>query len=173
MVRSDRFQPQGQSRSDSPSPVRDGPQRTRMAAAALLLPWLIAGASLGNSIYGWVRADAGAAADSRYAAKHQSEFEDEVRKRLDAVGADMDKKFAEAKTRMDAADYDRDTRTLDLHKRVDSMQGAVISRVEDLQRQLNTRVEERIAQVNSLSQQLNTVQLKVCVLSGNRVSQCK
>ena len=53
------------------------------------------------------------------------------------------------------------------------MQGAVISRIEELQRQINSRAEQRTTQINGLDQRIGNLELRVCVMANNRVSQCK
>ncbi len=136
--------------------------RSRAAMAATLLPWLLAIASFGNSVYGWIRADATGAADSRYASRHQQEFETSVDQRLNSAVA-----------RMDATDRDRDTRTLTMNSRVDGLAVTLHGRIDELTRRFQERSEQRTGELNNITQRLNGLEIKLCVLSGLKVSACK
>ena len=160
-MRTDRFQPNG--------PVRDpagsaAPQQARSywQTAREVVPLLLFAGTLLGYLTGWIRTDATGAADSRYAAKHQAEFE-----------ASTDARLKEAWARMDQMDRDRDGRAVIINKRVDELADATRSQNDALNRKLDMRSETRGAQVNELGQRLGNLELKVCVLSGLRVSQCK
>ena len=152
--------------------------------ALVILPMLGLVGTLYGVWSGWIRSGAAEQVDSRYAAKHQEAFEADTIKKFAEQAAGADRRFMEQSAAMErglkevaaqiaAINLDRDTRTLTINSRVDTMQGAVISRIEDLQRQIATRTEQRVAQVNDLNQQVSDLRLRVCVLGGLRVSQCK
>lgn len=139
-----------------------GAAASRWRFAATLLPWLLAGVGLLNSVYGWVRSDATGAADSRYAAKHAVEFE-----------TSADNRLKEAWARMDQIDRDRESRTVIINKTVADLGDVLRSQIDGVNRKLDQRSETRTAEVNTITQRLGNIELKLCVLSGLKVSQCK
>lgn len=162
IVRHDRFQPQGPVRDPAGSTAPQQPPRDWWRLAREAVPVLgLAGVLLGWAT-GYITTNATGAADSRWAAKQQAKFE-----------ADTDARLKEAWTRMDQIDRDRDGRTVIINKRVDDLAEGLRGQIDGLNRKLDQRSETRGNQVNELGQRLGNLELKVCVLSGLRVSQCK
>ena len=154
-MRTDRFQPQGPVRD--PAPPRDW---WRFAREAITVIGFVGG--LLAYAAGYITTNADGAAASRYAAKEQADFR-----------AATDSRLKEAWARMDQIDRDRESRSVIANKALAELADALRGQINEVNRKLDQRSETRGAQVNELAQQLSNVQLKVCVLSGLRVSQCK
>lgn len=141
----------------------DGPQRRNwVSLAGTLLPWLLAGAALLNSVNGWVRTDATGVADTRYAARHAAEFE-----------ASVDRRLNEAVARMDLTDKDRDARTLTINNRVDGLAAVLHGRIDATNLLQDQRWEKRLVEYNALLQRTGALEIKLCALGGVRISGCK
>ena len=153
-MRTDRFQPQG--------PMRDPAPRDWWRVVREAIPMLGFAGGLVAYATGYITTNATGAADSRWAAKQQARFE-----------ADTDARLKEAWARMDQIDRDRESRSVIANKALAELADALRGQINEVNRKLDQRSEDRGKQVNELAQQLSNVQLKVCVLSGLRVSQCK
>ncbi len=110
---------------------------------------------------GYIRTDATGAVEGRYAAREQAQFVASVKEQFAAVMA-----------RQDQTDRDRDSRTKIINDRLDAAVAGLRDQIEAMNRDLQQRSANRTEQLNSMSGQIGTLKLKVCVLSGLKVSQC-
>lgn len=126
-----------------------------------------------GAVFGWGVRYATFTSASEAMGERVARLEASVNERFQRLDASTDSRLKEAWARMDQMDRDRDSRSKATNDRVDSVNAALRDKIEELNQKHEKRSETRGAQVNELAQQLSNTQLKVCVLSGLRVSQCK
>lgn len=150
----------------SDAPHRPQPQTRSVSAswqtAKDALPWLLFAGTVLGSLTGYIRTDATNAADSRNETERRRGFEVSVDRRLN-----------DAASRFEALDRDRETRQAAVNAKIDSMALVLNGRIDDLNRSIGQRSEKRTAEINELRQDVSDLKLRVCVLGGLRVSQCK
>ena len=125
------------------------------AFAGILLPWLIAGASVSERVLGWIRnsasSEATSAADSRHEADRRHQFEVSVDQRLN-----------ELKDWQRQADMDREV-----------VRNALQAKIDELTARFNQRKEARDEQFGFVSQRLSALELKWCVFANRKISECR
>lgn len=126
-----------------------------------------------GTVFGWGVRYATVTSASENTVERVARLEASVSERFQRLETSADTRLKEAWARMDQTDRDRDSRTKASNDRVDGVNAALRDKIEELNRKLDQRSEARGTQVNELAGQLSNLQLKVCVLSGLRVSQCK
>lgn len=111
---------------------------------------------------GWVGSNATKDATTVQAARHAAEFE-----------VSVDKRLVEILARMDATDRDREARGEANRTRIDELAKVLHGRIDDTNAALRQRGEARTAEVNALAQRVNGLEIKLCVVSGVKVSACR
>lgn len=123
---------------------------------------LVVAATVVGYFMGWIRTDATSAADSRYAAKHQTEFETTTVQGL-----------TKAEARMDQTDRERESRAIINNKNLTDQGEALRALIDAAVRRLEQRADAITVDLNELRRTQDNQSLRICVLSGLKVSQCK